>query len=131
MRQPVFFNQGLIAQRFFYGVQVLPLKVLDQRQLCGLPIVRLDNDSGNFVQVRNSCGSPATLTGDDLVVAAAQLPNGQGLQDAMDGNGVGQRLQLRFVEIMAGLFGVRLYFIYRQQLIWAFFGGYILTEIAQ
>ena len=121
LRQAVLVHQCLIPQRFFQRVQILTLQVLNQRQLHGLFVVGFDDDCGHVAQVCHPRGTPAPLTGDDLIVAVGHFPHRQGLNDAVDGDGVRQRLQFFLVKVLPGLIGVGFYLVNRQQLIRAFF----------
>ena len=119
--QAVFVHQRLIPQRFFQGIQILTLQILDQRQLHGLLVVGLDDYRGYVAQVRHPGGTPAPLTGNDLIVAVGHFPHRQGLNDAVNGDGIRQRLQFFLVEVLPGLIGVGFYLVDRQQLVCAFF----------
>ena len=88
--QAVFLNQCLIAQCFFHRVQILPLKVFDQRQLHGFPVIRLNDHCRDITQVCQPGCPPAPFTGDDLIVTVGQLPDGQRLNHSVYRDGIGQ-----------------------------------------
>ena len=88
--EAVVLHQDLVAPRLFNGVQVLPLEVLDEAQLHDLPVVGLDDDGGHLGQARQFGGPPAALSGDDLVVAGGQAADGEGLDEPVGADGLGQ-----------------------------------------
>jgi len=96
-------NQGLVTGGLLHGVQVLPLEVFDQAKFHHLAVVRLDDDGGDLLQVRQTGGPPPPLSGDDLVVTGGQLPDGQGLYHSVLADGLRQLLQLFLVKVFPGL----------------------------
>ena len=107
--QAEFVHQGLVAQGLFHAVQVLALQVLYQGQLLGLPVVGLDDHCGDLAEPRHPAGPPAPLSGDNLVVALAGFPDGKGLDNPVDADGVRQCGQLLFVKVLSGLLRVGLH----------------------
>ena len=106
----------VIALGLFDGIEVGALEIFDQRQLHGLLVVGLDHDDRNLVETCEPGCAPAALTGDDLIEAGRQLPHGQRLDNAVHGDGVGQRLQFVRVKAFARLERIRLHLLQRQKL---------------
>ena len=101
--EAVFLHQSLEAPGLLGGVQVLPLEVLDQTQLHDLSVIRLNDDSGDLIQTGLLGGPPAALPGDDLVVAGGQTADGEGLDDAVEADRVGQIGEGLRLKALAGL----------------------------
>jgi hypothetical protein len=66
------------------------------------------------VKARHAGGSPAPLTGNDLIIATAYFPNRQGLDHTVFRNGIGKALQLLLIKIPTGLMGIRFYLMKRK-----------------
>ena len=99
------FHQGLEASGFLYGVQILPLEVFDHGQLGGLAVIGLHDNDGHFLKARQPRSPPAPFSGDDLIVAGGQLPDGKRLDDTVLSDGVGQFCQGCLVKVLARLGG--------------------------
>jgi len=104
----VLVHEDLVAVGLFDGVQILPLEVLDEAQLHDLLVVGLDDHSRDLGKARQLGGPPAPLAGDDLVIAGGQPPDGEGLNDPVGADGVGQVGQSFLVETLPGLVQPRL-----------------------
>ena len=102
-------HQGLEAGGLLHGVQVLPLEVLHHRELRRLAVVSLDDQHRDLREARQPGGPPAALARDDLIVAALQAADGEGLQDAVLPDGLRQLLQRLGIEGLAGLGGTVLH----------------------
>ena len=105
----------LVHQRFegvggLEGRQVFALKVLHQGDFAEGPGVAFHDFYGRFGQAGFLAGVPAALAGDDDVFAAFVLRWGDddGLEQAVDFDGLGQLFQRFFVEKLARLAGVGL-----------------------
>ena len=105
----VLVHQRAETRRLLHGVQVLPLEVLHQGQLHDLPVVGLDDQHRDLFEARHSGGPPAALPGDDLIVAVPGLPDRQGLDEPVLGDGVRQGLHGLGLKLLPGLEGVRLH----------------------
>ena len=80
------------------------MQILHQGQLRGAPVIGLNHPDGYFRQPRHPGGAPAPLSGDDLIIAGVQLADGNGLDQAVLGDGVCQLLQSILIKIFSGLF---------------------------
>ena len=98
-------NQGLEPGGLLHGVQVLPLEVFDHGQLGGLAVIGLHDNDGHFLKARQPRSPPAPFSGDDLIVAGGQLPDGKRLDDTVLSDGVGQFCQGCLVKVLARLGG--------------------------
>ena len=83
-----------------------------------------------FAIHRRAARDMRRIARDDLVVAVGHFPHRQGLNDAVDGNGIRQSLELRFIEVLPGLIRVGLYLVDGQKLVGAFLLG-LFAEIPQ
>ena len=108
LRHVIAVHQLFVALGLLQRVEVLALQILDERQLRRLAVVRLDDDGGNLGQAREPRGAPAALARDDLIIAGAEPPHGQRLQDAVLADRVRQLVERRVVEALARLVGVAL-----------------------
>ena len=90
-------------------VQILPLQVLDQRQLHHRAVVGLEDQHRHLGESGLPRGTPAALTGDDLVVAVARGADGQRLDDAVLADRFRKLGKLLLVEILTRLQRIRLY----------------------
>lgn len=100
--ETVFAHEHLVAVGLFNRVQILPLEVLNEAELHHLAVVGLDDDGGDFAQARQLGGPPAALPGDDLVVARREPADGEGLNDPVDADRVGQILKAFLVKPLSG-----------------------------
>ena len=105
LRHAVLLHQNLVALGLLDGIQILPLEVLNHGQLHGLAVIGFDDHGGHLRQSGHTGGTPAPLTGDDLIVPGLQLPHRQRLDDAVLTNGISQIGQRVGVEQLAGLRG--------------------------
>ena len=96
-------HQRLEAGGFLHGVQVLPLEVLHHGQLSGLAVIGLHHQDGDFGETCQTRRPPAALACDDLIVAALQTADREGLQDAVLPDGLRQLLQRVGIKCLAGL----------------------------
>ena len=64
-------HQALDADGFLHGVEVVALKVFNQRRLEALLFVPIADDGGDLVKPRQPRGAIAALAGDDLIALAA------------------------------------------------------------
>ena len=101
--EAVFLHQHLIAPGLFGRVQVLSLEVLDQAQLHHFAVIRLNDDCRHLRQAGQLGGPPASLTGDDLVVAGGQTAHCQRLDDTVDPDRLCQIGQGILVKALPGL----------------------------
>ena len=107
--ETVLLHQGAVAPGLLGGVQVLPLEVFDQAQLHHLPVVRLDDNGGDLLEPGGLGRPPPALAGDNLVVAAGQAADGEGLNDAVDPDGFRQVVQRPPFKPLPGLIQPRLH----------------------
>ena len=107
--EAVFLHQHLIAPGLFGRVQVLSLEVLDQAQLHHFAVIRLNDDCRHLRQAGQLGGPPASLTGDDLVVAGGQTAHCQRLDDTVDPDRLCQIGQGILVKALPGLIQAGLY----------------------
>ena len=63
--------------------------------------------AGTSHQARQLGGPPAALSGDDLVIAGGEPADGEGLDDPVDADGVGQILRALLVKPLPGLLEAR------------------------
>ena len=122
--EAVVLHKGLISPGLLQRIQVLPLQVFHQGQLLGLPVVGLHHPDGDVGESRQAAGPPAPLPGDDLIEPGVQPPDGDGLEQAVLGDGFRQLLQGRLVKLGAGLTGPGFDFCDGQGIR----GGGVLTE---
>ena len=101
-------QQALVAEGDFDGIQVLSLNVLNQGHFQHLLVVGLADVGRNGFQTRQPGGLQAPLPADELVGVGAELAQGHGLDDALNLNALGQFVQGLLVEMGAGLVGVGL-----------------------
>jgi lipoyl(octanoyl) transferase len=88
--------------RFFDGVEIFALKVLDQRQLEDVLIARDANDDGRFLELHPLRGAPSAFPGDELQLFA-DAPHDERLHDALFLDAVG-----KFLEVLVAELGARL-----------------------
>jgi hypothetical protein len=75
------FDELLVRCRFIERVQILALQVLDERLLQAGDVIDLSDDGGDRRET-GTAGSPvAALSSDDLVLARAELPNQNRLEN--------------------------------------------------
>ena len=80
------------------------LAVLDQLPLKGLGVVDVDAPSGNGEELRKLCGTEASRSCNNLGGSGVG-PYGDGLDEAVGADALGQLLQLPFIEGAAGVGG--------------------------
>ena len=101
---PELLDQPTVAIRLFDCIEVLPLNVLDERELQRLPIVKRANDDRHLMQLGALCGTPASFAGDDLITLACRFrPHQDRLHNAVLANGRREPLQFLFLKTMAWL----------------------------
>lgn len=88
--------------RFFDGIQIFALEVLDERQFHHFAVVRFANNGGNGFEAGQLRGAPTAFPGDDFESAAAG-PNNQRLDDSLGLDGFRKFLERGFVEFLARL----------------------------
>ena len=101
-----FADQSLVRVGLFDRVEVPALDIFEQRDLERVGIVQFPDDDGDFVQPRALRRAPATLTGDDLVIATVR-PDQDRLEYPARRDRLGQFVERRVVEHAARLAGLR------------------------
>ena len=89
-------------------IEILALEVLDECHLCHFRVVRRAENRRNGREPCHLGGTQTPLARDELVLARADVANGNGLEDAVLRNGLAQLLQCRLVELAARLKAVGL-----------------------
>ena len=87
-------------------VEVLPLQVLDERDLQLRLVIQLTDDGRDALESRGCGRAQASLAGDESV-AIDRLGDEDGLQDAVLADALRERGHLRLIEAAPGLMGVR------------------------
>src|SRR5690349_24298660 len=95
-------DELLVALRLFERVQVLPLDILDERQLRDGRFVDLANDCRNRVQARPLRRSPAALPGDDLEIFPFRAKQDR-LKHASLSDRIGELIERILVELNSWL----------------------------
>ena len=97
LRVPEPVHQLPVACRLFDRVQIRALNVLDDRDLKHFGVVEIADEDGHLVQLRALRGAPATLTGDDLVIALGFgiRADDQRLDDPLFADGFAELVQRR------------------------------------
>ena len=98
-----FVYQAAEALGFFYGIEVFALDVFYQAHRHGGFVVGLFDDGGNFVQSGELCGPPAAFACDDFIAVQPVFAHGDGLDDALGADGIGEFLKGGFVHLYACL----------------------------
>ena len=78
---PKFINQPLKRIRFFHCGKIFALNVFNKGNLKRRLIIEILDDDRDFCQLRQLCGTPATLAGDgtrntDIPRNSGEAPNG-------------------------------------------------------
>ena len=97
-------EQALETLRLLVGVDVDPLRVLDQLPLQRLGIVDVDDACGKGKQFCKLCGAEAPCACDDLTTLRVGT-DGDGLDEAVGADGLGEFAQLAGIEGAAGIGG--------------------------
>ena len=105
LRMAVTVNELLVAIRLLDRVQILPLNILDQRNLGRGGIIDLSDDRRNGMQSRPLRGPPPPLAGDKLEIISVGTQQ-HGLEDAALGDRVGELRDRFLVEVDARLGGI-------------------------
>ena len=105
LRVAEFVNEPAVRLRLFDRVQILPLDVLDQRNLQRFAVGVIADDDRHFVKARALRGAPAALTRDDLIIMAVRTHHDR-LDDAAFRDRAGKLVQRVVVEMAARLIGV-------------------------
>ena len=100
-------GQTAVAFGLFHWVQVLSLQVFNERQRVGGLLVHVQHDGRDLVEACQTAGTPAAFTGDNLISIPC-FPQGNGGNNAVFPDALGQILQRRRVKILSGLPGVGL-----------------------
>src|SRR5579885_1065769 len=100
--QAELFDELRVDAGFFNRVQVLALKILDQGYLQGHLVGEFPHERRNLLQPGSHGGTPATLTGHELI-AAADAAHDDRLQNARRPNRAGQLLERLFGKTCARL----------------------------
>ena len=89
LRQSVLFQQMLVSEGYFYGVQVFALYVFDERHFHDVLVICSADIGRDACQSGKLRSTETTLAGDNLVFVVAKLAQGDGLYDADFGDGIG------------------------------------------
>ena len=101
-------HQLPIRLGLFNCIQLGALDVFNNRYLKHFSIAELPNDHRQFVQISYLRSAPTPFTCDDFILGRnADLPNDQGLNNALLGKGGGKVLQCLGIKITSRLVGVR------------------------
>src|SRR5690349_16436229 len=111
-----FLDQAAVALAFLDRVEILPLDVLDQRDLGRAAIVHLADDHRNLVQPCRLRRAPAPLTGKNLVAIGLRriAAHEDRLQDSLLAHRLGQRVEVLGIEMTSRLKAAWLQLLYRQ-----------------
>src|SRR4051812_30017907 len=71
-----------VTLRFLHGIEVLALKIFDERQFKDRAIVGFADDNGDLGQTEQLGGAPAAFTGDQLQMTI-QFTDDERLDDAL------------------------------------------------
>ncbi len=96
-------RHALVHERFIEGRQVLPLEILDDRDLEGGVVVDVLDDRPNLAQPGDLGRSPSPLTCDELVSPVETRPDQDRLQHPMLGDGRGKLEERVLIERQARL----------------------------
>ena len=89
-------------------IEILALEVLDECHLCHFRVVCCAEKCRNGREPCHLGGAQTPLARNELVLARADVADGDGLEDAVLCNGLAQLLQCRLVELAARLKAVGL-----------------------
>ena len=106
LRMTELVEQPLIGLRFLDRVEILPLDILQQRDLQRLAVAIVADDDGDFVQPRALRRAPAAFASHDLIIVAVRADDDRLDHPALR-DGSGEFLERGFVEMAARLAGVR------------------------
>ena len=107
LRMTMPLDQLAIPFCFFERVEVLPLDILDQRELGRGQFIDLTDNRRNAVQPCPLRCPPAALAGDDHVIVARR-PKQDRLKNPAFANRIGEFVERIFIELDARLPGIRL-----------------------
>src|SRR4029079_10705344 len=99
-------NELAIAFRFFDGVEIFALNVLDQCDLCSGRVVNLAHDGRDGVKPAALRGAPTALARDNLESIAVR-PKENWLKNAALGDRIGELVDRFFLELHTRLLRVR------------------------
>ena len=114
LRETAAFDKIAVSARLFDGVQILALKVLDQRKHCRLFVVSIFDYYRYLGQTRHSGGSPAAFSGYNTVKTVSVFTDDYRLNNSVFTYGfrkLGERLR---VEFSARLRRIRFYIGYAE-----------------
>ena len=97
-----------VRLRHFDGTEILPLDVLDERQLQPLVVPDVADDDRHLQQARPLGGAPAPLAGHDLVGALPTRTHHDRLDDAAAADRLRELVELRVVHDAARLIAIGL-----------------------
>ena len=98
--------KGVVGEGYLHGVEVFALDVLHQCHFHHLAVGGYTDVGGEFGKACELGGTETTLTGDELIFVIGHTPNGNGSDDALFTDGLGQFLECGVVELFARLKGV-------------------------
>lgn len=107
LRETKLVGEALKSPRLFHGVEILALEILDEGHLKREFLGYLANDNGHTRQRGPLGGAPASLAGDQLV-AKADSPHDERLDDTACADRTGQLLESLFAKARARLIGARI-----------------------
>ena len=102
LRHRAFVEQPPVGGRLVDRIEVLPLDVLDQRDLQQLVVADLAHDHGRPQEAGNLRGAPPALAGDDLEAVAA-APHEDRLDDAVHADRLRELLERPLLNLQARL----------------------------
>src|SRR6266498_3279561 len=106
LRVAVTVGETRVALRFFEGMQVLSVEVLDQGDLDDLVLGNVELDAGHFGQSGLHRGSETSLTSDDAVAPVPDGPDQEGLEHSLGFDRPGEISQV--ADVSARLIGIGL-----------------------
>ena len=98
-------DKGLEGLSLLPEVQIPPLDIFNERQQGGLLGVYIDDDTGYLTEPGQPGSPKPTLPGNELVAVGAAA-DGEGLEDTVLGNALGELLQTLLGKVLPGLVGV-------------------------
>ncbi len=99
-------REALESAGLLHGIQVGALEIFNDRYLHRLLVGDLAEDGGDGFFAGQLRGAPAAFAGNELIAAAGQRADQDGLHDAVGDDGGGQLGQLILVDAGAGLEGI-------------------------